>query len=127
MIVINRATQIVSLESVKQALECLDEPAALGLSVLMQLPFVTTRDSAGELRDLLLDVIAEMAEARTPRDAESGRLLVDYYIKKAGSHEVIRERLRLTRTTYYRRLHRGYGLIAQELDRVSKFVIRFQH
>ena len=105
---------------VRTALDDLGTPEALGRSPLCRLPNLSGGESAAvELRALLIDVIGELASAGGPRDAESGRLLLDYYVKKAGSHEVIMERLHLSRPTYYRRLHHGFGLVASRLDDLS--------
>ena len=38
-----------------------------------------------------------------------------------GSHEVILERLHLSRPTLYRRLQRGFVLVAERLDEMSQF------
>jgi hypothetical protein len=101
---------------VHRALEDLGTLEALGRSPLMGLPGIT---SANELRSLLVDMITELATSTAaPRDAESGRLLLDYYVRKVGSHEVVMERLHLSRPVYYRRLSRGFGLIAARLDDV---------
>lgn len=105
---------------VRSALDDLGTPEALGRSPLAQLPVVSKGDSAAsELRALLIDVIGELAASTAPRDAESGHLLLDYYVKKAGSHELIMERLHLSRPTYYRRLHHGYELVANHLDKLA--------
>lgn len=105
---------------VRAALDDLGTPEALGRSPLAQLPVVSKGESAAsELRALLIDVIGELAASTSPRDAESGHLLLDYYVKKAGSHELIMERLHLSRPTYYRRLHHGYELVASHLDRLA--------
>jgi hypothetical protein len=105
---------------VRSALDDLGTPEALGRSPLAQLPGVSRGDSAAvELRALLIDVIGELAASTAPRDAESGHLLLDYYVKRVGSHEVIMERLHLSRPTYYRRLHHGFELVAERLDHLS--------
>lgn len=105
---------------VRAALDDLGTPEALGRSPLAQLPVVSKGESAAvELRALLIDVIGELAASAAPRDAESGRLLLDYYVKRAGSHELIMERLHLSRPTYYRRLHHGFELVAGRLDQLS--------
>lgn len=86
-----------------------------------------SRDGAepgAELRSLLVDVIRELAASRQPRDAEAGQLLLDYYVKRVGSHEVIAERLHLSRPTFYRRLQRGLGLVAERVDELSEFAAR---
>ncbi|HEX2714526.1 MAG TPA: hypothetical protein VHM88_20215 [Candidatus Acidoferrales bacterium] len=69
-----------------------------------------------DLRTLFVDVVADVAVSKYPRDAESGRLLVDYYVKRVGTHEVVMERLHLSRPTFYRRLRRGLILVAERLD-----------
>ena len=105
---------------VRAALDDIGTPEALGRSPLAQLPGVSRGESAAvELRALLVDVIGELAASTSPRDAESGHLLLDYYVKRVGSHEVIMERLHLSRPTYYRRLHHGFELVAERIDTIS--------
>lgn len=105
---------------VRAALDDLGTPEALGRSPLARLPVVAKSDSAAvELRALLVDVIGELAASTSPRDAESGHLLLDYYVRRVGSHELIMERLHMSRPTYYRRLHHGFELVADRLDEVS--------
>lgn len=110
---------------VRAALDDLGTPEALGRSPLGRLPGMSQGDSAAaDLRSLLVDVISELAASQQPRDAEAGRLLLDYYVKKVGSHEVIMERLHLSRPTFYRRLQRGFSLVADRLDEMSEFANR---
>ena len=105
---------------VRSALDDLGTPEALARSPLALLPGVSKGGSvAAELRDVLVDVVGELAASSAPRDAESGRLLLDYYVKRVGSHEVVMERLHMSRPTYYRRLHHGYELVASRLDELS--------
>ena len=105
---------------VRSALDDLGTPEALARSPLARLPGVSKGGSvAAELRDVLVDVVGELAASSAPRDAESGRLLLDYYVKRVGSHEVVMERLHMSRPTYYRRLHHGYELVASRLDELS--------
>ncbi len=107
---------------VRAALDDLGTPEALGRSPLGRLPGIAHGEStAADLRAALVDVISELASSSQPRDAEAGRLLLDYYVKKVGSHEVIMERLHLSRPTFYRRLQRGFALIAERLDEMSEF------
>ena len=105
-------------ELVHSALDDLGTPEALGRSPLCKLPGVST---AADLRACLIDMISEVAASSSPRDSEAGRLLLDYYVKRVGSHEVIMERLHLSRPTYYRRLQRGFQLVALRLDEMSEF------
>jgi hypothetical protein len=107
---------------VRAALDDLGTPEALGRSPLGRLPGIAHGEStAADLRAALVDVISELASSSQPRDAEAGRLLLDYYVKKVGSHEVIMERLHLSRPTFYRRLQRGFALVAERLDEMSEF------
>ncbi len=107
---------------VRAALDDLGTPEALGRSPLGRLPGIAHGEStAADLRAALVDVISELAASSQPRDAEAGRLLLDYYVKKVGSHEVIMERLHLSRPTFYRRLQRGFSLVAERLDEMSEF------
>ena len=107
---------------VRAALDDLGTPEALGRSPLGGLPGIAHGEStASDLRAALVDVISELASSSQPRDAEAGRLLLDYYVKKVGSHEVIMERLHLSRPTFYRRLQRGFALVAERLDEMSEF------
>jgi hypothetical protein len=110
---------------VRTALDDLGTPEALGRSPLAQMPGVSRGGSAAaDLRSVLVDVIGELATSSGPRDAEAGKLLLDYYVKKVGSHEVIMERLHLSRPTFYRRLQRGFALVAERLDEMSEFAQR---
>ena len=107
---------------VRAALDDLGTPEALGRSPLGTLPGIAHGEStAADLRAALIDVISELAASPQPRDAEAGRLLFDYYVKRVGSHEVIMERLHLSHPTFYRRLHRGFALVAERLDEMSEF------
>ena len=105
---------------VRSALDDMGTPEALARNPLARLPGVSRGGSAAvELRDVLIDVVGELATSSAPRDAESGRLLLDYYVKRVGSHDVVMERLHMSRPTYYRRLHHGYELVASRLDELS--------
>jgi hypothetical protein len=107
---------------VRAALDDLGTPEALGRSPLGAIAGISRGGSAAsDLRAVLIDVISELAASSQPRDAEAGRLLLDYYVKRVGSHEVIMERLHLSRPTFYRRLQRGFQLVAERLDEMSEF------
>ena len=116
----------VSPAVVKEALDVLDDTGHLQASPLVRLSCIAVDEAgaAAALRMLLIDVIQELAAARPPRDAEAGRLLADYYVKRVGSHEVIAERLHLSRPTFYRRLQRGLTLVAERLDELEEFAVR---
>ena len=117
---------IATPEAVKRALEAIDQPTALARNPLARLPIVTPAAASIELRGLLIDVIAELGDSRSYRDAQSGRLLFDYYVKRIGAHEVIMQRLHLTRPTYFRRLKHGYVQVALQINRLSDFALWFQ-
>jgi hypothetical protein len=80
------------------------------------------RSSASQA--LLADVVVEIAASPRPRDAESGRLLLDYYVKRVGSHEVVMGRLCLSRPTFYRPLHRGLCLVTERLEELGAPAVR---
>lgn len=110
---------------VREALDDLGTPEALGRSPLGRLPGLSKGGSAAaDLRSVLVDVIGELATSPGPRDAEAGKLLLDYYVKRVGSHEVIMERLHLSRPTFYRRLQRGFALVAERLDELGEFAVQ---
>ncbi len=113
-------------ESVKHALENLHLPHVLELSPLTESPVISTGRSAAELRALLVDVVSELSDSGRPEDAEAGRLLLDYYVKSVGSHEVTMARLNLSRPTCFRRLKRGHALVADQLRRLSAFALWFR-
>ncbi len=107
-------------EQIKSALQNLRFPAALAGSPLCHL--ITTAGGEGTVADLrarLIAAISELAASPRPRDQEAGRLLLDYYVKGVGSHEVVMERLHLSRPTFYRRLRRGLELVAEQLAGVN--------
>lgn len=109
----------------KSALENLANLDALGQSPLMRLPLLSSTHSSGaELRELLVSVLTELTVSPAPRDQEAGRLLLDYYVRRVGSHEVVMERLCLSRPTFYRRLQRGFELIANRLDSINESASR---
>ena len=112
---------------VKSALQDLGSPHALRQSPLRLLSVISPDGSAAaELRALLVDVVVELTTSDRPRDAEAGRLLFDYYVKRVGSHEVVMERLHLSRPTFYRRQQRGFVLVAERLDALTDFAARFE-
>jgi len=109
----------------KSALENLANVEALGRSPLTRLPALSSSHNSGvDLRDMLVAVVTELTASRAPRDREAGQLLFDYYVKRVGSHEVVMERLCLSRPTFYRRLQRGFERLAERLDGVNEFARR---
>jgi len=119
------APTLVAVNDVKVALESLHDGAALTASPLARLPCLTgpAENAAAELRALLGDVITEIAASRDPRDAESGRILLDYYVRRIGSHEVVMEPLHMSKQTYFRRLDKGKALVAERLDELSELAL----
>ena len=110
---------------VRAALDDLGTPEALARSPLVNLAGISRGGgAAADLRAALIDVIGEVAASSNPRDAEAGKLLNDYYVKRVGSHEVIMERLHLSRPTFYRRLQRGFQLVAERLDEMAEFAAK---
>jgi hypothetical protein len=115
-------TPEITAAAVKEALESMNQPGALGSSPLMDLRYLSgkSENRSAELRELLVDIVRELEASRTPRDAEAGRLLVDYYVRRTGTHEAVAERLHLSRPTFYRRLQRGLELVAERLDEMGE-------
>jgi hypothetical protein len=109
----------------KSALQNLADVEVLRRSPLTLLPALSgSNDSGADLRDMLVDVVTELTASRAPRDREAGQLLLDYYVKRVGSHEIVMERLCLSRPTFYRRLRRGLERLAERLDAVNEFAAR---
>jgi tetratricopeptide (TPR) repeat protein len=75
-------------------------------------------------REQVLAAMRRLAASSKPREAESGELLLDYYVRHAGSHEVIAERLHLTRPTFYRRLDRGLARLSEVLRDAAPELLR---
>ncbi len=113
----------LTASSVKEALEALADPRLLATSPLCRLPYLSADggDPAAELADLLRDSARELSVSTDQRDAQAGHLLVEYYVKRSGTHEQIAERLHLSRPTYYHRQQRGCELIAARLDKLIPF------
>lgn len=104
-------------DDVRNALEDLEQPALAGSRLSSILELASGRASpAAELRVRLITAIQELQALPGPADAEAGRVLLDRYVTRAGSHEVVAERLHLSRRTYYRRLDRGLDLLAERLS-----------
>jgi hypothetical protein len=113
----------ISASTVKEALEALPDRVALAQVKLASLPYLGREggDRAREQDELLRDAARELAGSSDFRDAQSGLLLVDYYVKRNGTHEQIAERLHLSRPAYYRRLQRGCELLAERLESLAAF------
>lgn len=108
-------SRTITADHVKQALEVLHRPHELAQAPLGRLLDLGVDADGARLKIRLVDQIQHMADSLDARERVAGRLLVDYYVRKVGSHEVIAERLHLTRATFYRRLHLGLGLLGARL------------
>ena len=112
----------ITESSVKEALEALSDRRLLALSPLCRLPYLGRGgDPVTELGDLLRDAARELTRSTEVRDAQAGYIIVEYYVKRSGTHDQIAERLHLSRPTYYHRLQRGCELLAARLDRLASF------
>lgn len=101
---------------VKLALEDLYRPASLAQSPLIRLGCAgPATGRATGLRALLLRLLDDLGKADRARDREAAALLISYYVKRVGSHEIVARRLGLARTTFYRRLHHGLALLAARI------------
>ena len=104
-------------DNVRVALEQLDDRDALAETPLADLPAIPANGAASgdALRTVLIESMRQLADSGSPREAEAGQLLLDYYVRRAGSHELVAERLHLSRATFYRRLRLGWELLAKRL------------
>jgi tetratricopeptide (TPR) repeat protein len=112
-------SRTVPVESVKQALESLHRPRELAGAGLGRLLGLEGDADGARLRALLVEQVEELAAAVDGRDREAGQLLRDYYLRRVGSQELVATRLHLTRATFYRRLHKGWSLLAERLRALS--------
>ena len=113
----------ITANSIKEALEALPDRNQLAASPLCRLPYLG-RDGADpvtELDELLKDAARELSTSTVLRDAQAGHLLVEYYIKRSGTHDQVAERLHMSRPAYYRRLQRGCELLAERLEKLAAF------
>jgi hypothetical protein len=111
----------ITAEEVHAAFEHLGQPGPLAESPLGALPFLTPGKAGDELREVFIDIVREMAAARAPRDAEAGKILLEYYVKRSGTHEQVMERLHMSRQTYYLRLRRAWPAVAGRLDELREY------
>lgn len=118
----NRHGPVATPPAVKSALEALQDLRTLGTSPLGQLPWIRGEGTAAasSLKAALVRAIGEVAASSDPRDAEAGRILGDYYVKRIGSHELIAERQHMSRPTFYRRLDRGLARVAEKLEEIGE-------
>jgi hypothetical protein len=114
-----RARRRGSLLSARRAREWLRShgfPADLASAADVRVALEGGADTAPRIaRDTLESVIHSLAESAAPREAEAGRLMLEYYVRRAGSQEQVAEKLFLSRPTFYRRLHLGWELVAERL------------
>jgi hypothetical protein len=122
-----RGRSLVEEEDVKKVLDALHEGdrAALGSSPLTRLPCLVgpPAEAGEELRTILVEVIKELAASRSPRDAEAGQILLEYYVRRIGSHEVVLGPMHMSKQTYFRRLERGKALVRERLDELSEYAV----
>jgi hypothetical protein len=113
----------ITATSIKEAFEALPDRGLLAASPLCGLPYLGRdgTDAVAELDELLRDAARELSTSTVLRDAQAGHLLVEYYIRRSGTHEQVAEGLHMSRPAYYRRLQRGCELLAERLDRLANF------
>jgi hypothetical protein len=113
----------ITVNSIKEALEALPDRRLLAASPLCRLPYLGRDggDAVAELDELLKDAARELSTSTVLRDAQAGHLLVEYYVKRSGTHDQVAERLHMSRPAYYRRLQRGCELLAERLEKLAAF------
>jgi hypothetical protein len=117
-----RHGRVATAPAVKSALEAMQDLRTLSSSPLIQLHTVKGEGAgaASELKAALLKAITDVAGSTRFRDAQAGQILLDYYVKRVGTHELIAERLHVGRQTYFRRLDRGFECVADRLDEIDE-------
>lgn len=110
------------LEDVRDVLLWLDKPSRLAKSRLVGLPMLAGNRNrrAAELRELVVDIVRELAAFGDGGDAEAGKALLELYIRNAGSEDEVAQRLGVSRRTATRLVHRGLALVAGRLDELSE-------
>lgn len=99
----------------KVALGALHDPDALA-AVRREHPLGERCGDTGDALGLRLrEVVRALTQSRSPRVAEAGRVLHHYYVARIGSHEVVAERLCVSRATLFRRLDLGLTLVCERL------------
>jgi hypothetical protein len=118
----SRHGRVASAPAVKSALDAMQDLTVLSTSPLTRLYWIKGegKGAASELKAGLIQAINDLASSADPRDAEAGRLLIDYYVKRVGSHELVAERQHLSRPTFYRRLDRGFTRLADKLEEAGE-------
>jgi hypothetical protein len=113
----------ITPSAIKKALEDLSDRRALAANPLTRLPYLGRAggDAATELDELLRDAARELSTSTVLPQAQAGHLLVDYYVKRNGTHDQIAERLHLSKAVYFRRLQDGCELLADRLEKLSAF------
>lgn len=108
--------EVELIDQVKFALDNIHRLDRLQASPLIRLLQVRGGHYPGvELRDCILKSVRNLEASTSLASRQSGALLADYYLERIGSMELVAERLRLPRTTFYRRLRRGLALVSEQL------------
>ncbi|MFJ3597816.1 MULTISPECIES: hypothetical protein [unclassified Streptomyces] len=92
-----------------RALREIGDPVALARSPLLAAPHTPT---VAVLRAWLHDAVHALAESPSPTDAEAGRVLRTYYLRRCAGHDQAAARLHLSRATYFRRLRHGLAVLS---------------
>ena len=106
-------------KSVKGALESLHEPAALGGSSLLATMTLSREVNPTQLREILEAAIRNLARSPAGEESDAGKVLLDCYVNRVGTHEMVAEKLHLSRRTFYRRLDRGLAILASQLAAIG--------
>lgn len=110
------------VDQVKVAFQNIHSLDALRESPLIYLLQVGRgHDSGLELRECLLKAVRTLEASPSLASRQAGALLADYYVERVGSMELVADRLRLPRTTFYRRVQRGLTQVSAHL-RIEELV-----
>lgn len=94
-------------------LQQLDDPIGLAASPLLASAATPT---VGRLQEWVRQAVAELAASSDPVQAESGQILVGYFLRPSATHRQVATRMHLSRATYFRRLQSGLAALAARFD-----------
>ena len=103
--------------AVRRALASVRSPAALAGSALLALPGLDTPQA---LSAFLRTTIEQLAAAESTPDAEAGRVLAAYYLRRNNGHDAIARQVHLSRATYFRRLEHGIRILTGLLSELVR-------
>jgi hypothetical protein len=100
------------VQGIREALPHLRSQSRLGESPLLALPGL---GSPSALAAHLIGQVEALSASASQVDQEAGIILTAYYLGRSGAHDLLAQRLHLSRATYFRRLDHGIRRIAEAM------------